>query len=229
MVFKGEEDTAPKLSLQDVTVASLKAIMAELETQIESLSVRATVASQKAKEAVTDKNRAIAVSALKSKKFLEQTITQRDEMLSKLQYTYNKLEQATDQVAMIRVVVASTDVLRNLHKESGGIRKVEEVIDNLRDEAQKVDEVSSAMQAAGQEAVAADDSLIEEELESLLQESQWQAGNGQAPNQHDHREELLSLPKVPSEDLKVDENAVNHVSSENFDRATDVLERVSLD
>ena len=207
----------------------MKALIAELEAQIESISSRATTASRKANKAVIDKNRAIAVSALKSQKIFEQTLMKRYEMLSKLEDSYNKLEQATDQVAMVRVMAASADVLSNLYEQSGGIERVGDVIDRLRDEVQKVDEASSAIQTAGHQDMATDNDMVDEEFERLLHEPSLQAEKRRASYQHNPQEELLSAPKVPSQDpITKEANALDYVSP-NIDSVTEALKQTSLE
>ena len=62
-----------------------------------------------------------ALAALRSKKLNETALAQRTETLSQLEEVYSKVEQAADQVAIVRVMEASAGVLRNLHAEVGGV------------------------------------------------------------------------------------------------------------
>lgn len=62
---------------------------------------------------------------------------------------------------------ASTGVLRSLHAQVGGIDKVEDVIEGLRDEMGKVDEIGGAIEAGAQGDCVIDESAVDEELESL--------------------------------------------------------------
>lgn len=91
----------------------------------------------------------------------------RSETLAQLEEVYGKIEQAADQVAIIRVMEASTGVLRNLHAQVGGIDKVEEVIERLRDEMGNVDEIGGAIEAGAQEDSVIDESAVDEELARL--------------------------------------------------------------
>ena len=61
--------------------------------------------------------------------------------LAQLEGVYSKIEEAFDQVAIMRVMEVSTGVLRNLHAQFVGVEKVEDVLDGLRDEMGKVDEI----------------------------------------------------------------------------------------
>lgn len=155
------------LSTQDKTIASLKTLIADINEQIAILSTRIQTLSESALKAINNKNRTSALAALRSKKLSETILTQRSEKLAQLEEIYGKIEQAADQVAIIRVMEASTGVLRNLHAQIGGIEKVEDVIESLRDEMGKVDEIGGAIEAGAQGDSVIDESAVDEEFESL--------------------------------------------------------------
>ena len=131
------------------------------------LSTRILTLSETAQKAVDSKNRTSALAALRSKKTSESILTQRSENLAQLEEVYDKIEQAADQVAIIRIMEASTGVLRNLHDQVGGIEKVEDIIEGLRDEIGKANEIGGAIEAGAQEGSVIDESAVDEELESL--------------------------------------------------------------
>lgn len=117
-----------------------------------------------AKTALNNKNRISALSALRSKKLAEQNLKQRLDTLAQLEEVYSKIEQATDQVEIVRVMEASAGVLRGLRAQTGGIEKVEDIVDELREEMSKVDEVGRVINAIGPDI---DDAAIGEELEAM--------------------------------------------------------------
>ena len=131
------------------------------------LSTRILTLSETAQKAINSKNRTSALAALRSKKMSETILTQRSENLAQLEEVYGKIEQAADQVATIRIMEASAGVLRNLHAQVGGIEKVEDVMEGLRDEIGKADEIGGAIEAGAQEGSVIDESAVDEELESL--------------------------------------------------------------
>lgn len=62
----------------------------------------------------------------------------------------------------------STGVLRSLQKEMGEVEKVEDVVEDLREEMRKVDEAGAALnEANASEAVIAGDEELDEELEAM--------------------------------------------------------------
>ena len=135
--------------------------------QIEILSTRISSLTDIAQKAINNKSRTSALAALRSKKLSEATLTQRLETLTQLEGVYSKIEQAADQVAVVRAMEASTGVLQNLHAQVGGIEKVEDVIEGLRNEMGKVDDIGSVIEAGAQLDSVVDESAVDEELESL--------------------------------------------------------------
>ena len=156
-----------QLTAEDRAVASLKSLIADLNLQLSALTVRINNLGEKAQLAVKAKNRVAAMAALKSKKTAEDTLSQRYETLGQVEGVYSKIEQAADQVALIRVMEASTGVLRNLHAQVGGVERVEDVVDGLRDEMGKVDEIGQVMEEAVRGENAVDDDAIDDELQAL--------------------------------------------------------------
>ena len=131
------------------------------------LATRISTLSESAQNAINNKNRMSALAALRSKKLSEATLMQRSQTLAKLEGVYNKIELAADQVAIVRAMEASTGVLRNLHAQMGGIDKVEDVVEGLRNEMGKVDLIGGAIGAGAQVDSVVDESAVDEELESL--------------------------------------------------------------
>ena len=103
---------------------------------------------------------------------LETTLAQRTETLSQLEEVLNKIEQAVDQAAIVKAMKGSTEVLRNIRAEYGGIDKVEDVIEDLRQEMDQVDEVSTTIGAGQQDAAVADADAIDEELEAMMRQAE---------------------------------------------------------
>lgn len=132
--------------------------------QAEGLEEKIAELTASAKTALTNKNRISALSALRSKKLVEHNLQQRLNALTQLEEVYSKIEQAAGQVEIVQVMEASTGVLRGLHAQIGGAERVEDVVENLREEMSKVDEVGSIM---NETAPVIDESEIDDELEAM--------------------------------------------------------------
>jgi charged multivesicular body protein 7 len=111
-----------------------------------------------------------ALASLRSKKFAETTLIRRSEMLAQLEQVYTNIGQAADQVEIVRVMEASTVVLKGLHAEVGGAERVEQVVEELREEMSNVDEVGKIIAEVGDPSLVVDDEEVDDELEAMERE-----------------------------------------------------------
>ena len=138
--------------------------MSTISNQVETLEAKIAELTSVAKTALSNKNRISALSAVRSKKIAEHNLQQRLNTLTQLEEVYSKIEHATDQIEYVKMMEASTGVLRGLHAQIGGTDRVEDVVDGLREEMSKVDEVGNVMNEAGP---VIDEGEIDDELEGL--------------------------------------------------------------
>lgn len=161
----GVQDTV--ITTEDETIASLRELTEYLEHQTAVLEKKIEELTLAAKQAITKKNRVSALAALKSKKLAESSLQKRFATLSQLEEISAKIEQASDNVQLVTVMGASTEVLKNLNAQVGGAEGVEEVVDHLREQMSQADEVSSILAEQGP---VVDEGEIDDELEAMLQE-----------------------------------------------------------
>lgn len=157
----------PTVTAEDETIASLKELTEYLQHQTAVLEKKIEELTITAKEAVTKKNRVSALAALKSKKLAESSLQKRFATLNQLEEVSAKIEQASDNVQLVKVMGASTDVLKDLNAKVGGAEGVEEVVDRLREQMGQADEVSSILAEQGP---VVDEGEIDDELEAMEQE-----------------------------------------------------------
>lgn len=150
-----------------MTVGNLRQSTFDLQDQIDVLSSAIVALSEKAKSAVAEDKRAAAIAALRSRRLKIQVLSSRTDCLAKVQETLNSIEQANDQVTMVKLMKASTNVLESLHVEAGD---AQQVVDRLKDEVAKVDEISEIISTAAYEDTVGEEDEIESELEALLQD-----------------------------------------------------------
>ncbi|KAK0119581.1 hypothetical protein ONS95_011021 [Cadophora gregata] len=154
------------ITAEDATIASLKTLIKDLEVQTKVLAKKVDELAATAKDAVTHNNRVSALAALRSKKLAETTLTKRHATLAQLEEVFSTIEQAADQVELVRVMEASTSVLAGLNKEVGGVERVDDVVDQLREQMSQVDEVGNVITEVGH-VNAADDEEVDGELEAM--------------------------------------------------------------
>lgn len=138
--------------------------------QVAALTARIDDLALAARKAVSSKNRSSALAALRSRKLAESTLARRSEVLAQLQGVYSKIEQAADQVEIVRVMEASTGVLRSLNSKVGGVEKVQDVVEELREEMGKIEEIGEAMIGVDQGEAMIDDGEVDEELDAMERE-----------------------------------------------------------
>ncbi|KAI2472466.1 Snf7-domain-containing protein [Annulohypoxylon bovei var. microspora] len=154
---------------EDSAIASLKELMEDLTRQTELLNHRIDELNVAAQDAVRRKNRIAALAALKSKKLAETNLSRRHATLSQLEDVASKIEQAADNVQLVKVMQSSTVALRSLNAQVGSADKVDEVLDNLREQIGEVDEVGNIIAEAGPGATV-DETEVDDEFEALLAE-----------------------------------------------------------
>lgn len=197
------------ITTEDATIASIKELTASLEHQTRLLSNRIENLNLEAKNAVANKNRVKALSALKAKKTIESSLVRRYAALHQLEEVAAKLEQASDNIQIVRVLELSGSVLKDLNSRVGSTEKLESLQEQLREQMNETNEVASIL-AESTTNVAVDESQIEEELEALTQAHDKEVDevgkteraavetNAESEVQR-ARQELERLPPVPTE------------------------------
>lgn len=165
-----DPNETPTISEEDSAIASLKELMEELTRQTEALSRRVDELNLAALDAVHRKNRVSARAALKSKKLAENNLATRHATLNQLEEVAAKIQQAADNVQLVRVMESSTGALRSLNAQIGGADRVDAVLDNLREQMGQVDEVGNVIAEAGTGAAVVDEAEVDDEFEALFAE-----------------------------------------------------------
>ncbi|KAI2614212.1 Snf7-domain-containing protein [Hypoxylon fragiforme] len=181
---------------EDSAIASLKELMEDLTHQTEVLSRRVDELNLAAQDAVRRKNRVAALAALKSKKLAETNLSRRHATLNQLEDVAAKIEQAADNVQLVKVMQSSTTALRNLNAQVGGADKVDEVLENLREQMGEVDEVGNIIAEAGPGATI-DEDEVDEELEAMLADERKKEDEAQQEKDAEEtRRKLAELEKL---------------------------------
>ncbi|EGD89080.1 hypothetical protein H112_04000 [Trichophyton rubrum D6] len=162
--FRDASDTTDRITEEDASIASLKATIARLTLQVSTLSEKIKELTGNAQKALANKNRILALSSLRLRKLAERNLQQRTDTLWQLEEVYSKVEQAASQVDIVRVMQASTGVLRQLNSQLGGVDKVEDIVEELRKEMDNADELRGVINEAGP---VIDETELDDELKEL--------------------------------------------------------------
>ncbi|EHK15820.1 uncharacterized protein TRIVIDRAFT_39874 [Trichoderma virens Gv29-8] len=198
-----ESGEARGITEEDSSIASIKELASSLEHQIDLLNERIDELAQEAKNAVLRKNRVAALAALKSKKRAESSLSTRYATLHQLEEVASKLQQASDQVQLVKVMESSAGALKSLNAQIGGVDRVESTMDILREQMSATDEITAIL--AEPTGTIVDEGEIDEELEAMEEEERAKEEEKQrrreaAKEAAKAMKELDELPSVPTGD-----------------------------
>ncbi|PON21277.1 hypothetical protein TGAM01_v209868 [Trichoderma gamsii] len=190
---------------EDASIASIKELMDSLEHQVDLLDKRVEELDQEAKNAVLRKNRVTALAALKSKKRAESSLSTRYATLSQLEEVASRLQQASDQVQLVKVMESSASALQSLNAQIGSSEKVGTTMDHLREQMSATDELTAILSEPTGDVVdeaEIDDELKALEMEQKKEEEEKQRRKEEAREAARAKKELDELPSVPTEDAE---------------------------
>ncbi|KAF6829884.1 snf7 family protein [Colletotrichum musicola] len=205
----GAEDDEPAITEEDAAVSSLKELIDDLKQQTALLSSRVDELTTTAKEAVTKKNKVAAMAALRSKKLTESSLEKRFATLSQLEDVAARIQQARDQVQLVKVMEASAGALKGLNEKVGGAERVGDVVDALREQMGEVDEVGNLIAEAN--AAPADEVEVDDELAEMEREER-------------EREEAVERARKEAQEAKEAEEMRKRLEAEMGDLRTPTTE-----
>ncbi|KAF5026306.1 hypothetical protein F66182_1598 [Fusarium sp. NRRL 66182] len=198
---------------EDTAIASIKELTEGLKHQTDLLNTRIDELSQTAKDAVARKNRIAALAALKSKKLAETSLASRYASLNQLEQVAAKLEQAADNVQLVKVMESTSDALASLNAQIGGPDRVDTIMDHLRGQMEAADEVNAILSESTGQVV--DEGALDDELEAMEateREKEEEEAKRREAREQKAREEreaaeaqkkLDELPAVPADGEEV--------------------------
>lgn len=194
----------PPITPEDAAAASIRELIANITHQIEILNKRLVQLQNEAKTAIQSGNRVAALAALKSKKLAETSLSRRYSTLNQLEDVAVKMEQASDQVQLVKVLKSSANALKSLNYRAGGSARVEELMDQIREQMCETDEVAAILSESITEHV--NESELDDELAALREEDRQhdtcqevEIQQREPTKGQEIRSELIELPEPPSE------------------------------
>jgi len=235
LLAAGEEKM---ITQDDATVAKLQGLIAKLGAHIEVLESRVEALSKAAKAAVEKKNRTSALAALRSRKAAETELGKRHAVLAQVEEVYTKIEQANDQVELVRLMEGSARILTGLNKQVGGIERVDDVIDKLKEQMGEADEVGNVLAEQGREGI--DEGEVDDELEAMerAEREKREAEERKLKEEREKKEaeetrrklaDLDALEKKAKEKAEVDKQKENDPTEVTLRKSMDNLKQMSLE
>jgi charged multivesicular body protein 7 len=237
--FKGSFETRPSvITSEDMAIASLRTLKIDIRDQVDALTQRIQILSESARDAVARKSRQSAIAALRSKKVAELNLSRQIATLAQLEEIYSKISQAADQVELVRIMEGSTGVLKALNMEMGGIERVEDVVDQLKEQMIQVNEAHNAIAEVEQ---IGGEVLVDDELEAIERE-EWEKEAVERFKRGNEQEGIIEVERklagLEAVERKAADNCkesstklieTSRLSDKLVGEATDAFEQISLE
>ncbi|AEO70919.1 uncharacterized protein THITE_122400 [Thermothielavioides terrestris NRRL 8126] len=220
-------DEPAEITDEDASVAQLRELLASLTHQTALLGRRIEQLAAQAKQAVAKNNRLAALAALRSKKLAETTLERRFATVHQLEEVAARIEQAADNVQLVRVMAASAEALRSLHARAGGVERVEEVVDRLREQMAAADEVGCILaESAG--SVVVDEAEVDDELAALEGEERRKAEEAERARREAELARQAEETRKKLEEVEGKEAGKEESAEKDVQAAEDMMSRMSL-
>ncbi|KOS20656.1 Uncharacterized protein ESCO_006816 [Escovopsis weberi] len=209
------------ITQEDTSIASIKELTGSLEHQVDLLNRRVDELDREAREAVLRKNRVKALASLKAKKLTEASLTKRYATLGQLEEVASRLQQASDQIQLVKVMESSAGALKGLNEQLGSVDRVDTVMDALREQMSETDEVAAIL--AESTGAVVDEAEIDDELEALEKEQREKEEEEEEEEKEkrrltEARHQLDSIPTVPADLVAEREKAQSPTSATGIGR-----------
>lgn len=203
------QSSSKKINAQDNAILSMKNQRDQLQRYQKKIVVVTARETEVARECLRRGDKKKALVALRRKKYQESLLTKTDAQLEQLEILVNDVEFARVQKDVLYGLQQGTLVLKQIHKEMGGVEGVEKLLTESEEARsyQKVSQLENGTRyisltfmclqevnelLAGQMSNQ-DEDEVEDELEALSREVNGIQDTTQALSDHE-----ISLPQPPS-------------------------------
>ncbi|CAN6612562.1 hypothetical protein TRVA0_005S01222 [Trichomonascus vanleenenianus] len=191
---------------QDRAVASLRSTADQVSRRVDALSGQIRQCTSRAKNALVDNNRRLARYALQSRHIAQDTQSKTLDMLSNLEHVMSQIDAGTSHLEIVAALKSGVTIIGNLNEAVGGVDRVADLMDKIRDQSEEVDEIGKEISQLSEEGIDADE--IDDELAAMLkQEKEKQLGRMPSVPTHE-------LPQAESETDEDLSEQMAHLSTE---------------
>lgn len=183
----GNSPSSHKISAQDKAILDMKNQRDKLHQYQRRITVLTDREKDVAKQMLAKGDKSKALLALRRKKYQESLLAKTDAQLEQLEKLTSSVEFALVQKDVVFGLQQGTSVLREIHKEMGGIDHVEKLMGDTADAIAYQKEISEML---GGRISNQDEDEVEDELEALEAEVTG-----------------VPLPEVPTSELPSKERA----------------------
>ncbi|TVY57189.1 Charged multivesicular body protein 6 [Lachnellula cervina] len=160
----GNSPSSHKISAQDKAILDMKNQRDKLHQYQRRITVLTDREKSIAKEMLAKGNKDKALLALRRKKYQESLLAKTDAQLEQLEKLTSSVEFALVQKDVVFGLQQGTNVLKEIHKEMGGLEHVEKLMGDTAEAVAYQQEVSDML---GGQISNQDEDEVEDELEAL--------------------------------------------------------------
>ncbi|KAI6837376.1 charged multivesicular body protein-like protein 6 [Hortaea werneckii] len=191
----GNSNSSNKISAQDKAILDMKVQRDKLHQYQKRIRVITDRETEIARECLRKENKSGALLALRRKKYQESLLQKTDQQLAQLETLTSDVEFAQVQKDVVFGLQQGTSVLKEIHKEMGGLDKVEMIMGESAEARAYQEEINDML---GGKMSNQDEDDVEDELEAMEREANGTAAADSLPNAPSGVMEG-QLPDVPSE------------------------------
>ncbi|KAI9686460.1 MAG: Vacuolar protein sorting-associated protein 20 [Bogoriella megaspora] len=160
----GNSSSSHKISAQDKAILDMKNQRDKLQQYQKRIRVLTDRETAIAKECLRKNDKERAKLALRRKKYQETLLSNTDKSLAQLEVLTQDIEFALVQKDIIYGLQQGTSVLKEIHREMGGIEKVEQLMGESEEARAYQQEISDML---GGKMSNQDEDEVEDELEAM--------------------------------------------------------------
>lgn len=191
----GNSSSTHKISSQDRAILDMKNQRDKLHQYQKRITIITNREKEIARECLRNGDKNKALLALRKKKYQETLLARTDQQLAQLETLTSDVEFALVQKDVVFGLQQGTSVLKQIHKEMGGLERVEMIIGESEEARAYQNEINEML--SGQMSNQ-DEDEVEDELEAL--EAEMAGKNVQLPSAPDGI--VGPLPDAPTETPK---------------------------
>ncbi|KAG9568953.1 charged multivesicular body protein-like protein 6, partial [Aureobasidium melanogenum] len=167
----GNSSSTPKISAQDRAILDMKNQRDKLHQYQKRITVITNREKEIAKECLRNGDKRRALLALRKKKYQESLLAKTDQQLAQLETLTSDVEFALVQKDVVFGLQQGTKVLKEIHKEMGGLERVELILGENEEAQAYQNEINEML---GTRMTNQEEDEVEDELEVLAAEANRQ-------------------------------------------------------
>ncbi|SMQ46352.1 unnamed protein product [Zymoseptoria tritici ST99CH_1A5] len=175
----GNSSSSNKISAQDKAILDLKNQRDKLHQYQKRITTITTRETDIAKECLRSGHKEKALLALRRKKYQESLLSKTDQQLAQLQALTSDVEFALIQKDVLFGLQQGTSVLKEIHKEMGGLEKVEMILSESEEARAYQQEINDMLSG---KISSEDEDDVEDELEAMEREARGVQSMPDAPS-----------------------------------------------